>query len=462
MPGLFQTLEIGRRALLTQQAVLQTIGHNIANVDTPGYSRQRVRITPTFPETNALGQFGTGVSVADVRHVRDLFLGRQFREANKELGSWTAKERTLRQIESFFNEPGDNTLGNAMNRFFDAWSDLSTNPDATNRRALINRADELVNYFHQLARQLDDLYDAVDRDLAVVTEDINRYTAEIARLNEQIASQELAGDSANDLRDKRDLLIDQLSELIDVRTIDQPNGTATVLMGAMMLVDGNDAFPVEAEVTLEDGKTQRVLKWEGTDIALDNTNGRLAGLLEARDRIIPSYRQQLDELARTIVEQVNELHRAGYGLDNTTGVDFFDPSATDAATIRINTEVRDDINKIAAAAQADGYGQNALAIAELRNLRVMSGGTMSVHEFYTSLVGGIGIETQEAQSFTDNFELLRQQVENSRQSVQGVSLDEEMANMVKAQQAYNAAARVITSMDQALDTLIRRTGVVGR
>ncbi|RME20658.1 MAG: flagellar hook-associated protein FlgK, partial [Candidatus Zixiibacteriota bacterium] len=360
MPGLFQSLEIGRRALMTYQANLQTIGHNIANVNTPGFTRQRVRLTSTFPESNAIGQFGTGVTVADVRQVRDIFLGRQYREANKSLGNWTYRSKTLQQIESLFNEPGDNTLGTALNRFWDAWSDLSTNPDATNRRAVLNRANEMINHFKQLATQLDDLYTAVDKDLDTMSKDINSLTSVIAQLNNQIAAQELGGKTANDLRDKRDLMIDQLSNLIDVRTIEHSNGTVTVLMGAMMLVDGSDAFEISADVKLESGVQKRSLTWQGTDVELANNNGQLAGLLETRDKIIPAYREKLNELAKAVVTQVNALHRAGYGLDNTTGIDFFDPNFQDAANLRINTEITDDINKIAAAAVPDGYAQNAL------------------------------------------------------------------------------------------------------
>ncbi|MDD5425928.1 MAG: flagellar basal body rod C-terminal domain-containing protein, partial [candidate division Zixibacteria bacterium] len=174
------------------------------------------------------------------------------------------------------------------------------------------------------------------------------------------------------------------------------------------------------------------------------------------------YKNRLNELARSLVTEVNRLHQSGYGEDGTTGIAFFDPAYTDASTIRLNTFVQDDINKIVSSAGVDGDNLIALAIADLRNTKVMSSGTKTLNEFYNSLVGSLGIEVKEATSFSGNYELLINQIDNSRQSVQGVSLDEEMANLIKSQHAYDAAARVITAMDEALDTVIYGMGIVGR
>ncbi len=464
MPGLFQAIEVGKRSLLSHQLYLQTIGHNIANVDTPGYSRQRVRITATMPEYNAIGTIGTGVTVTDIRHVRDLFLGAQLRTETKSLGQWSYKEKIMSQLEGLFNEPNDNTLSDLLNDFWDAWSDLSTNPSSTSHRvAVVEYTNLLTNRFHELAGQLNDLRDAIDRDMVAMTDDVNRLTVEIARLNQQIKMQELGGNRANDLRDTRDRLLDELSETVDVNTIEQENGQVIVFIGAMAVVDGAYAVNINTEVFNDGGAVKHKLVWENSGVTIKNVNGRLKGLIDSRDHIVPRYLGELDRLALEIIRQVNALHNSGYGLDGSTGLDFFDTTFTDAANIRLNPELAQDPAKIAASATGE-VGDNviALAIQDLRNHRIMQDNTATMNDYYNALIGKLGVEAHQAQSFSENHELLVHQVLNARQSVQGVSLDEEMTNMVKCQHAYDAAARVITVMDEALDMVILRMGVTGR
>jgi flagellar hook-associated protein 1 len=466
MPGLMAGLEIGKRALLTHQVSLQTIGHNIANVNTPGYTRQRVGITASHPEESANGPIGSGIQVANVRHIRDLFLGKQYREAQKSLGEWTYKQKTLSQIESIFNEPQDNALGDHLNAFWNSWSELSTNPDsASNRNATLATARQLINGFNQLSTSVSELREATDRDLVNLVDEVNRLTSEIAQLNQQIKAQELGNDQAMDLRDARDLLTDQLAAIVDVNVIDKDNGSTIVAMGAMVLVDDNSSFAIGVNAEHKDGVTTNRLVWKNTTVQLQNVTGELAGLLKSRDVMIPAYQAQLDELARAVVQQVNTLHTSGYGLDKTTGFAFFDPNSLTASTIRLNPDIVTDINKIAATQSSEAGvldGNIALAIAGLRSASVMSRNTATMNDYYASVVGNLGVETREATSFTSNYELLAQQIDNQRQAVQGVSLDEEMANLVKCQHAYDAAARVITVMDEALDTIITGMGMVGR
>ncbi|MBD3257653.1 flagellar hook-associated protein FlgK [candidate division GN15 bacterium] len=468
MPGLTAGLEIGKRALLSHQVWMQTIGHNIANVNTPGYTRQRVRISPANPEFSIHGPIGAGVQVDQLYHVRDLFLGSQYREAQKELGEWSFKDKALRQIEQTFNEPQDESLNDALNDFWNKWNELAQHPDNTgNRNFVVSSAKQLVRGFHTLAQALTDQRDAVDRDMTNMVAEVNRITNEIAELNYQIKHQELGSDQAMDLRDMRDQLTDELSSLIDVNVIEKPNGASIVSMGQMILVDGSDSFAIEAKGEVDRGVVTHRIVWAGSDVELKNLKGQLAGLIETRDKIIPSYLEELNTMARSLVEQVNGIHESGFGLNGSTGVAFFDPGFTDAINIRLNTEIEANINNIAASGTNDpdsiyGNGDIAAAIFDLRGSAVMEGGTTTINDFYSSLIGKIGVETREANSFNANYELLRTQIDNQRQSVQGVSLDEEMANLVKYQHAYDAAARVITTMDQSLDTIISRMGIVGR
>lgn len=463
MAGLFQGLEIGKRALLATQYALQTTGHNIANVSTPGYSRQRVRISSTNPEDSPAGPIGSGVQAQNIKHIRDLFLGTQFRDARKSLGRWQSADRTLDQIEAIFNEPNTDTLSDLMNRFWDSWSELSTNADSIPLRVnVVKEAEKVVNAFHNVAQRLTALRQSLDGDVKRLLSEVNRLSSEISNLNQQVARTELGDTPANDLRDQRDLLTDELAALIDVNVHEKPDGTSMVYMGGMILVDGPVSIPVDTRQVIKDGQPTSQIVWRGTTVALQNLNGELYGVVESRDVVIANYLTELNKMSRTLVEQVNALHQSGTSYDGTPGQAFFEPTLTDAATMSLNLLVADNPSLVVASAGTASDNRIALALAGLRDKAVMTRGTESLTDFYGSLVGKLGVEAHQAKSFSSNFELLTQQIDNAREAVQGVSLDEEMAAMVKQQHAYDAAARIITAMDQALETVISNMGMVGR
>ncbi len=458
MPGLFLGLEMGKRALLTQQLALTTSGHNIANAATPGFSRQRVQITQTNPLTTTEGSIGTGVASSGIRQIRDLFLSTQLRADNGKLAKWQTSHKALSQVELFFNEPTDKGLNQLITDFFNSWENLATNPNA--RVTVLEKAKVLVNAFHEQANQLADLRESVDADLNGRVGEINQLAVQIASLNRQISTAELGGDKANDLRDKRELLVDTLSSYANVRTIDRPNGTAAVMIGSMSLVDGVDYLQIETNVVQRGSSTATVAVWQNTNFEIDFAGGEIQALQQMRDSTIPDMQKNLDLLASTIMSQVNTVHAAGTGAQGSTGVNFFDPYRMTAGTMAINIDVETDPNLIAASLIGEpGDTRNAQAISELRYQRVLQSGTATINEFYASMVGTLGIRTQEAETLKDNYNLLVTQLDNARQAVQGVSIDEEVTNMIKYQRAYEAAARVITFVDSALETVISGMGV---
>jgi len=464
MSGLFQGLEIGKRALLTHQLSMNTIGHNVANVNTPGYTRQRTLVTSAFPIETANLVIGNGVTANSIVQVRDLFLTNQYRRESKSLGEWEYREKTLGQIESYFAEPNDESLGDVLNQFWSGWLDLSNNPESmAARQAVISQANRVVNTFHTLDRQLNAVRTASDEDVVKRVGEINDLAGQIADLNRLVVSEEMAGQRANDLRDQRDYLIDNLSKLVDVTTADKPNGSATVYISGLAIVENADVFEMGTKINSSGEATKYDIVWKNTKTAVKITGGELKGLLDTRDVMIPKYLKDLDQLAQTIIREVNQQHRAGTGLSGTGGLDFFNGAFASAATMRIQQNIVDDATLVAASLSGQpGDNANALAIADLRDKTTMSFGTTSISDYYTSMISGVGVASHEAKTYKGNFEVLIQQIENSRQSVQGVSLDEEMANMVRAQQSYNAAARVITFIDEALGTLIQGMGVAGR
>jgi flagellar hook-associated protein 1 FlgK len=463
MSGLFQGLEIGKQALLTHQLSLSTIGHNIANVSTPGYTRQRVQVASAMPIQMGNYTLGNGVTAQTITQVRDLFLTSQYRRENKSLGEWTYQEKALTQIEAFFAEPNSDSLGDVINKFWNSWSDLSNNPESTAARsAVISQGRLLADAFNSLDRRFEEMQASVDKDVAARVEEINSRCKEIANLNRLIVSQELGGQKANDLRDQRDKLIDDLSSIVDVTTAAKANGSTTVYVSGLAIVENADTFELGTRMKSGETQAKHEIIWKGTKTAIKITGGELKGLLDTRDTIIPDYRRRLDDLAASIVHQVNAIHRTGTGLTGMTGLDFFNNAFTTAGTIQLDTGMSDP-NLIAASASGEpGDNAIALALADLRNQTVMSSGTATMAEFYTTFIGDVGVATHEAETLRGNYEVMVQQIENSRQSIQGVSLDEETANMMKMQQSYNAAARIITTMDEALSTIIQGMGVVGR
>jgi len=411
-----------------------------------------------------IGQVGTGVKADEIRSIRDLFLNQQYRQENKTLGQWTAMEKTLSQVEALFSEPNSDSLGDLLDKFWASWSDLANNPESVAARtALKEQTNLLTSGLHRIYNHLTDLRQSVDNDAALLVQKVNDLSSELASLNQQIARSELGGQNANDLRDRRDYLIDQLSEYVDVNVVEQKNNTVTVMVGALTIVDGTSSFMLSTQKKGAGLIASSEIVWAGTTKPIKNLNGQLKGLVDTRDNVIPKYLEYLDNIAESLITGVNALHQTGYGLDGSTGLNFFDPLNTSAASIQLNAMIDLDINRIAASKDGEvGDNVNALAIADLKNSPQMMRGTASINEFYNSMIGELGVETGKAKNLKTNYELLTEQVENARQSVQGVSLDEEMAQMIKYQHAFDAAARVITTMDQALETVIQGMGVVGR
>lgn len=461
--GLFSGLELGKRALQANQMWIRTIGHNIANANTAGYSRQRVTMVTTLPEKHIIGSLGTGVIAEGVYQVKDSFLTEQYRMQNKSLGEWTSKEKTLTQLENIFNEPGDSSVNNLLDQFWSKWSELSNNPDSSAYRAdLISTTTLLTDNLHLIAEKLTDVRQSIDSEIELLIDKVNLIGSEIAQLNNNISRQEVGGDIANDLRDRRDSLIDELSTYIDVNVNEKSSGSVTVYIGSLAIVEGGDSFEIGTRTIGSGDIAIQDIVWAKTDHAIRSSGGQLKALLETRDEIIPEYENSLNAIIETMVTGVNEIHRNGYGLDSSTNVNFFDPDGLTAKTIEINIDILNNQDMIAASQSGEpGDNTNALAISDLRDSLLMNNGTATISNFYQDIIGSIGVKTNQAISQKENFELLVAQVENSRQSVQGVSLDEEMTMMIKYQNAYDAAARVITAIDEALGTVISM-GITGR
>ena len=461
MYGPNEGLEIGKRALLSQQLSLNLTGHNIANANTPGFTRQQAILGTTSPLNLAFGSVGTGVDIDDIRRLRSIFLDRQYRSETEAMGKWDFLSRTWSQIEAIYCEPDESALSGLLDNFWNSWQDLSSNPESEAARVAVREQGLLLtNSFHHVAHQLSTLRDSLDRDISKMVHEINELATQIADLNQCIVSAELTGGSANDLRDRRDALVDQLSEWANVSVSEEEKGVYSVYLGSMALVEGNSKLTLMAEVDNSYSQVIHEVYFKETGNELKAIGGQLGGLLEARDHVVVERLKELDDLAEALVTAVNEQHRSGYGLEGSTGLDFFRSEGISALSIELDGMILSDPNNIAASASGEiGDNANALSIASLKDALKMRDGQSSFNEYYNGLIGEIGIRSREAQNIKKNQETLVAQLDNFRQSLHGVSLDEEMANMIKYQHAYEAAARVISTMDSVMDTLINRMGM---
>lgn len=467
MPDIYGILSTASRSLLTQQKAIDVTGQNIANVNTPGYSRQRVVMEPSTPINFEPGQMGTGVKAAEIQRIYDSFIGGQINGENASLGQWEATESGLSRIELIFNESGGAGLEQAMGEFWSAWQDLANNPSGyPERTALLSRSDTLARTFNSMSENVQQIQMDYDRTVVGTVDEINGLSRQIVDLNGKIGEVEIAGQNSNDYRDQRDQLLKELAKLIDVTTFENERGQVTVMTGrGTALVQSPHAYEL-ATVTNAEG-LQNVV-WtdrSGTtaiDITEDITGGELKGWLDVRDGYARDYLDRLDDLAGTIMTEVNAVHRNGFGMtDDATGVPVTDQpffAGTTASSMAVDAAIVADVNRIAAAATAatvPGDNRNAMAMVGLQGALTMNANSTTFDNYYSALASGVGNDVRNAGANHEYEEAMVAHLENYRESVSGVSLDEEMVNLVKFQHAYQAAAKVITTVDDMLDTVLR-------
>ncbi len=517
MRSTFHGLEVAKRGLFAQQTAINTTGHNIANVNTRGYTRQVVDTTaslaidyPGSYRSAYPGQLGTGVEVTEIRRIREGFLDQQYWNESQRKGEYDMRANTLEKLEGIFNEPADEgSLSKMINEFWGSFNELASNPDSSAaRRTVVDSIKNLSETFNLKGRQLADLSTDLTKSINLKVTQADSFTNQIAKLNEQIVNVEALGDNANDLRDRRDVLVDDLSKLVNITVAEQANGSYTIKMGVQDLVNGALATLIVAESP------------PGTK-NINITSGEINGLFLSRDKVadqIVELNAMIDTLVQgdikitmpagsklasaavgtdgppptpyaagatlgsdteLLVKGINGLHALGWNLKDPSGAGLplfqtNDASATfTALNVEVGAGIQADENALAASNREgiDGNREMALILYNLKDQkfsfnRTLSSGatttTATLDGFYGAMTSSLGIEANRAYNERDNLAFIVENLENSRMSVSGVSLDEEMANLVKFQHAYNAAARQITVMDEMLDKIINGMGVVGR
>ncbi len=500
--SIFGTLTIGKQGLLTQARAIQVTANNIANVNTPGYTRQRpifVPVPPTF--TRAGVSLGGGVELSDIQRIADAALDAQLQRQRQELAFQNGIDRGLARIEGIFQELEGTGIVATLEQFFKSLNDLASNPNEPSvRNQVVQSAITLADLIRDADRRLFQLQTDANQQITQFTGEINQIAADIAQINHKILEQEVGESaSANALRDKRDQLLAQLGEKIDFTSFERDDGQISVFVaGGFLLVDNDLAASLEASV---DQSTQPLShpsffhvfqNVDGTiagPITSGITGGELGAVLDLRDTRTQFYRSALDEFAFTLANRVNTQHLAGYGLEDDTQRRLFvdpsqpaDPQGPDfasvagaASAINVNADLLANNRHLAAGATSLGAGlgaatgdtANVLLLAALQTSSSAffqvgdppagpaSGPTRALGEFMDSLAGTLGADLQSTRRALVQEGLVLANLEEQRGALSGVSLDEEVTNLIRFERAYQASARVIEIANDLMEQLLR-------
>lgn len=469
--SLSSTMEIGTNGLRVFQAVNEVTSENIANVNTPGYSRQNA-VLETAPSTTSNGfTLGTGVKIAAIDRVYDGLLQQQLVTASTTQGYDTAKSQVLQQIEPAFNETNQDGLGAAISKFFGSWQDLTSNPGGYfERQAVLSQSQTLADNFHSVSQTLNNSIATQDAALVPLTSSINASLKNIAQINQQILTTQAVSGNANEMRDQRDQMIRDLSPKIGIKFTENQDGTTDIYVqnGAIKdyLVQGVKYGNLTTEGT-SPATSVYINGVSGAPVPVDPKTasplytapdgGQLWATLQLRDTIIPNYLTQVDTLAKSITDKVNAVHMSGFSPTGTTGQKFFSTTSS-AAGFSVDPTLT--VDKIAASGNValPSDNSNALAIVSLSSAQTMPPppGTPSTtfNGFYNSFVSTVGLDVQSSKTTVAQDAAFSQQLSTLRESNSGVSLDEELTNLVKYQRSYQASAKLITTVTDMMDVTI--------
>lgn len=565
--SLFSVLNIGTRGLAASQLGMDVTGQNISNADVEGYSRKRLNMAASYRYDPQFGQMGFGVEVVNIERVRSEFIDQQIRSQNQDLGRYEELDYTMQTIENVFTEPGDTGIMSFIDKFFDSWQNLANNPADMAARTMVKTNGEILcEAFHNISGELRNLRQSRNDEIDVRVKKVNELSVEIFNLNKEISTVEIGGQHANDSRDRRDVLLKELSKLIDISTIENNLGQVTVTTGGNIIVSPVDVQELETittKYTRPDGTdySNIGLRFKTSKLPYIPKGGQIKGLIDSRDTYVPEYERWLDQLAVGLAQNVNSVHVTGYNLSGYSGINFFDTQLTGASDIAVSASITSDVKNIAAAkggkqsaevtntiaanllyfnvgnppvslgkaggaippiqtgnavAQnlvsgsvvvsigantlvegtdyhidyvngtiqflhagfntnitpvtvkfkyltnnfpGPGDNGNAIELAKLRHGLTMqpdalNNMTATFDQFYSTIIGRLGLGRNEMASNLDTREFLVKQYETHQDSIAGVSLDEEMAELIKYQHTYQASARIITTASQMFETLL--------
>ena len=472
MLGLFGALSLGTRALAAQRQGVEVAGHNLANVNNSAYARQRVSIQSTASSDGFTDPVGSGAEVVAIRQIRDQILDGQVIAEGGVSGSLEAQQRALKTAQSLLGQSidrgnkgaggtsaadgvgGGQQLAAGLTDFFNSFASLAAQPASMPEREItLRRAAALAAQFPALDNRLSTLGSQLDESLDTDLKSANALLSDIARLNGQISRTEaVSGGSANDLRDQRQAKLESLSEVIGFDSIEASDGSVGIVVGGVSLVTSDVREKTLETFTNVTG--DRMIRASGTTDALVITSGRVHGTLDARDGGLKNLRSGINDLAKSLIDEVNALHTAGFALDGSTGRAFFLGSS--AADIRVNQALLDDPSSLQVSGSATARGDNrvAKALSQLGNQPIAALDGQTLGNAYNRIVGRLGEDLSSVNQQLADQKVVAELLKGQRDSVSGVSIDEEMADLTRFQRGYQASAKLINTIDEMMDTTL--------
>lgn len=447
-----------RDSLMSQQMAIEITGGNIANVDTPGYSRQRTDFTSIGSISVKATSAQVGSAIIRVERVYDRYLESQIIQQQQNTGYSDALLRGLQNIEVMLDDTDGGGINDQLNKFWSAWENLSNAPGGkVERSSLLSAAQNLTSSLVSYRQNLDVINNDMNRNITDVVAQINQKVGEIRDLNARII--ETPGDSGekNLLYDKRTEALKGLSQLVNITHFDDADGTLNIY-----LANGDPLLQgvLQQELSLALNADNRIDIYStattGETVNASLTRGKLGAYLELQNSIVPEYTDYIDEFANTLADRVNALHAEGFDAYQNTGGALFTigDMSNIAGTLQVNSAIAADVNRIAAATSVSGDGENARRIAAVQHELLMNNDTASLNSFLATVVGQIGSEVASAQTNSAHQALIMNQLDNQRASVSGVSIDEEMIRLIKYQMGYNAAGKLCSVVDEMMETLM--------
>ena len=437
--------EIGKRSLLAYQSAIHTTSGNISNVNNENYSRRRVDLSQLI-----IGFSSLGLSQDQNIRMRQQYAQSQIWQENQSLNEYETSGMLLKQVENIFAEDTDSGLSSLLNQFWNAWNDLANDPESEYARAIVRDKGVLIaNSFQRMNSEFRNMQDQIRPQVTGLVQDINQMTTQIADINQRLKIEQ-----SPDLLDRRDELISDLSSMIDIKIKEKENGQVNIFADGYLLVGDEYAFNIQAEVENTDGEDKINIHYLESDKTINVGSGQLKGLLDVHNRKIPEYLEKLDALAMQLAGDVNTIHRSGHNLNGTSDIPFFDDSISGAADFNVNEAIVQNSSLIASRlpTESEGSGSVAQSISDLRFQKTMSG--VSIDEYYHTMLADIGNKIYESDFMEQSQRNIVLQLQNQKDSITGVSLDEEMTRLVQFQQAYQAAARIVNTVDEMVDTVL--------
>ena len=470
MAGLFNALNSARTSLEVNQKSIEIVGNNISNVNTAGYSRQKANFE-TYPAMN-FGDFfiGQGVKITNVSREHDVFIDQQIKQKAIDFGLQDAVTRPLSELERVFNVTEDN-ISTDIDNFFDSLQELSADPsDLVQRNNVILQGNSLATSFNNTVNELNSIKENINDTILSKLDAVNSQIKEIADLNDRIYSIEIHGQTANSARDQRDMVAKSLAQSLGAQSYENDKGMLSVaLPGGMPLVQGNMAMTITSEVTGSELKLQLKAGGVTRELGLKNMGGEFKGLMDIRDNFIPDLQGDIDKLAYELSVQVNYQHQAGGGLDSSSGIRFFEwppgydadnPTARDyaGAAREMKVFITDPAQIAAGAAPtlgtvAPGDNSNALTLANIADTYLI-GGVDSFNSLYGKVAAKVGLESNQNQLSLKGAQDAMDQLENFRDGLVGVSLEEEMISLIQFQRGFESSAKFLSTVDEMMTTIL--------